>query len=152
MRDLHIIAVGKNTDNNSLSMEAEYLKRIKLKLSIHETKAHDENRELEAKDVLKKIIALEKKIAAKVILLTEKGTVYDSQNFSNFLFKEIENNQSPLILVIGGASGHGQLLYDRADAELSLSKLTFPHRMARVILVEQIYRAECIKHKHPYHK
>jgi len=149
MKKLHLISVSKNKDKNYLSLEAEYLKRIKtFKLELHEVKSHEENLDLEADEVLKKLNSLS---CQDFYLLTEKGEQHTSPLFSKWLIKTMENAQN-IALIIGGASGHGQALYDKAKGELSLSKLTFPHKMARLILVEQLYRAETISLGHPYNK
>jgi 23S rRNA (pseudouridine1915-N3)-methyltransferase len=54
--------------------------------------------------------------------------------------------------VINGAAGPGSELVKKAHVQISLSELTFPHKLARLILIEQLYRAETIQAKHPYHK
>ncbi len=152
MKSLHLITVGKLKDKAYESLEAEYLKRLKdISFKIHEVKSHEENLDRESEEVLKKINQIEKNGKSKVILLTERGDKRDSISFSKWLFKLLENN-SQTILVIGGASGHGQKIYDFCHGEISLSPLTFPHKMARLILIEQIYRAETIHVGHPYNK
>ncbi len=83
--------------------------------------------------------------AAAVYLLAERGRTYDSPAMAAWLEKS-----SPLILVIGGALGFSRELYERYP-QLSLSSLTFPHEMARVILMEQLYRAASILNGKEYH-
>lgn len=149
MKTLHLICVGKNKEKPYLELEADYLKRLKtFKLQLHEVKSHEEKLDLEAEEVLKKLQSLKKDIP--FFLLTEKGKAYDSVGFSSFIERNFE--QGDFALVIGGASGHGDELYQKAKGEISLSLLTFPHKMARLILIEQIYRAETISLGHPYNK
>lgn len=149
MKKIHVISVGKNKDKNYLSLETEYLKRFKTyKLELHEVKSHEENLDLEADEVFKKLNTLS---CQDFFLLTEKGEHYSSILFSGWITKMISHSQN-IALIIGGASGHGKALYDSANGEISLSKLTFPHKMARLILVEQLYRAETISLGHPYNK
>lgn len=149
MKTLHLICVGKNKEKPYLELEADYLKRLKtFKLQIHEVKSHEEKLELEAEEVLKKLQSLKKEVP--FFLLTEKGKAHNSIKFSQFVEKNLELGD--FALVIGGASGHGDVLYQKAKGEVSLSLLTFPHKMARLILVEQIYRAETISLGHPYNK
>lgn len=151
MRDLHLITVGKLKDKHIEKLEDDYLKRLKLpKLKIHEVKSHSENLQLEANEVLKKIDDIAKN--AFVVLMAENGNLYDSPKFSNWLYNHIETKQEPIILVIGGASGHGEEVLKRANGKLSLSPLTYPHKLARLLLVEQLYRAQTIFQNHPYHK
>ncbi|MCH2176044.1 MAG: 23S rRNA (pseudouridine(1915)-N(3))-methyltransferase RlmH [Lentisphaeria bacterium] len=153
MRSLHLITVGKLSDKNYAALENNYLKQLRCPpLSIHELKSQEEKLDLEAEVVLKKVLSLEKKSSAHVVLLTERGKQNSSPNFASWFEKLIHNGNGPLILIIGGASGHGQKVYDRANEEISLSKLTFPHKMARLVIIEQLYRAQTILAGHPYHK
>lgn len=152
MKSIHLISVGKNKEKNYLSLEEDYLKRIKtFQLTLHEVKAHEENLELEAQEVLKKLNSINKGKAIPFFLLAEKGKHFDSNQFSDYLAKNLEQH-SAFALIIGGASGHGEELYAQASGLLSLSKLTLPHKMARLVLIEQLYRAETISLGHPYNK
>ena len=152
MKTVHLLCVGKNKDKDYLSLESDYLKRFKtFELKIHEVKSHEENLELEANEVQKKIQSLSKTKSIPFILLTERGKSFSSVKFSEFVEKKFESH-SEFALIIGGASGHGKELYEQCIGELSLSPLTFPHKMARLILIEQLYRAETITLGHPYNK
>ncbi len=151
MKDLHLITVGKLGDKNIEELERDYLKRLTTpRLIIHEVRAHSENVLLESKEVITKIDEITKSENAYIVLLAENGKQFTSVDFSQWLNQKQEN--SAVILIIGGASGHGQAVIDRCDFKLSLSELTYPHKLARLILVEQIYRAQTIKNRHPYHK
>ena len=152
MKSIHLITVGKLKEKEYLDLEAQYLKRFKeITFKIHEVKSHEENLDREAQEVLKKIQQIEKNGTPKVILLTERGEKKNSPHFSQWLYKLLETS-SQIILIIGGASGHGEKVYEAAHGEISLSPLTFPHKMARLILIEQLYRAETIHLGHPYNK
>jgi len=88
---------------------------------------------------------------AAVIALDERGVRWDSEVFAN----KIETYQSagqPICFVIGGPDGLDDAIRQSADVVLSLSNLTFPHALVRVILTEQLYRAFTILHEHPYHR
>lgn len=85
------------------------------------------------------------------MLLTENGKQRDSVQFSNWLDQLIQQPK-PVALVIGGAAGFSKEIRDQAQDFCSLSLLTYPHKFARLILVEQLYRAYTIQTKHPYHK
>ena len=74
----------------------------------------------------------------------------DTPKFSQWLFNTLETSE--FSLVIGGAAGHHETILNKAKGSISLSPLTFPHKLARIILVEQIYRAITLKEGHPYHK
>lgn len=149
MKNVHLIVVGKLKDKNLEILESDYLKRIKgLSFNIHEVKSHEENLDLEAGEVIKKMESLGK---GRVVLLAEKGKQFDSPDFSKWLFNHLESNQN-VFLIIGGASGHGQAVQERANEAISLGQLTYPHKIARLLLVEQVYRAITIRDGHPYHK
>jgi len=151
MKDLHLIVVGKLGDQNIEELERDYYKRLTSpKLTIHEVRAHSENLAKEAKEVTTKINDLSKDENPYVVLLAENGKQFTSVNFSKWLFTLCETQR--IIFVIGGASGHGQEVIDRAQFRLSLSELTYPHKLARLLFVEQIYRAQTIKAGHPYNK
>lgn len=152
MKTIHLINVGKNKDKNYLALEEGYLKRLKgFSLKIHEVRSHEERLEAEAEEVLKKLSGLKKSGLIPFFLLTERGKKLDSIQFSEFIERGFDQH-GDFALIIGGASGHGKELYDKAKGEISLSPLTFPHKMARLILIEQIYRAETIQLGHPYNK
>lgn len=151
MKDLHLIVVGKMNDKNIEALERDYFKRLTSpKLTIHEVKAHSENLDKEAKEVSSKLEELSHSENPFIVLLTENGKQFTSVNFSKWLTSINETQR--IVFIIGGASGHGQEIIARANFKLSLSELTYPHKLARLLLVEQIYRAQTIKANHPYNK
>jgi 23S rRNA (pseudouridine1915-N3)-methyltransferase len=85
-----------------------------------------------------------------LMLLDEKGACYTSREFANSLQK-MANSNSSCVFVIGGAFGFSQQVYERANAKLSLSKMTFSHQLIRLIFMEQLYRAYTIMKGEPYH-
>lgn len=151
MKDLHLIVVGKLSEKNIEILEQDYLKRITTpKFFIHEVKSHSENCDLEAREVLNKISDIAKNENPYLVLLMENGKQFTSVDFSKWLVKNSETQK--IIFIIGGAAGHGEEIISKANFKLSLSELTFPHKLARLMLVEQIYRAITIKNNHPYNK
>ena len=151
MKKIHIITVGKLRDKNLIEIEKNYLGRIStFSVEIHELRSHDEKLEIEAKEVLTQVSQL-KLSPSQVILLKENGQSYDSPSFSQWVMKKLEH-QDQFALVFGGAAGHGQSVLNFTSKGLSLSKMTFPHQIARVLLAEQLYRSETIFKGHPYHK
>ncbi|MCO4795352.1 MAG: 23S rRNA (pseudouridine(1915)-N(3))-methyltransferase RlmH [Bacteriovoracaceae bacterium] len=152
MKEIHLIVVGKLKDKNIESLEDDYLKRVKApKLQIHEVKAQSENLDLEGQEVEKKINDISKNGSAHIVLLSEWGVEKDSLEFSNWL-ENLFQAHSNLIFVIGGAAGHGKNILDLCHSKLSLGKMTYPHKLARLLFVEQVYRAQTIRENHPYHK
>jgi len=87
-----------------------------------------------------------------VIALTIDGKMMDSVKLSKHINELGIYGKSHLIFVIGGSLGLSSPVIKRADEELSFSKMTFPHQLMRVILLEQLYRSYRIIHNEPYHK
>lgn len=87
------------------------------------------------------------KLPTPFILLDEKGTGYTSPEFAEFLYRR----PAAPAFVIGGAYGVSESVRDAAEYKVALSKMTLTHEMARLVLVEQIYRAFTIMHKRGYH-
>jgi 23S rRNA (pseudouridine1915-N3)-methyltransferase len=86
-----------------------------------------------------------------VWLLDEKGREYSSRGFAGQLQKCMNSGPKRLVLVIGGAYGHGTELRERANDQVSLSKMTFNHQVVRLLALEQLYRAYSILRGDPYH-
>ena len=155
-----IISVGKIKEKYFVDAIAEYSKRLSKYCKLNFIEVKDEKtkenassveddlvKETEGKRILDKLPD-----SSKVIALAIEGKEYDSVG----LAKEIENYQvsgtSDITFVIGGSLGLHQTVLDRADKLLSFSKMTFPHQLMRVILLEQIYRSFRIINNEPYHK
>lgn len=86
-----------------------------------------------------------------VVLLDERGEEMHSVEFAYWLQKRMNSGVKRLVLVIGGPYGFSDEVYRRADAKLSLSRMTFSHQIVRAIFAEQIYRAFTILNNEPYH-
>ena len=86
-----------------------------------------------------------------VVLLDENGKQYSSVAFAENLEKQMASGAKRIVFVIGGPYGFAQEVYDKADAKLSLSPMTFSHQMVRLVFVEQLYRAFTILKGEPYH-
>lgn len=143
--------IGKTKDKNWRALQEEYLARLshfaRIEISeIRESQPH-ETKETEGKRILE--ILPENAFA---VLLDVGG----KQIASHELAAEIENWQNrslkEIFFIIGGQEGVSEAILGRANFRLSLSKMTFTHETARVILLEQIYRAFTIIHRFPYQK
>ncbi|PIR32732.1 MAG: hypothetical protein COV36_03730 [Alphaproteobacteria bacterium CG11_big_fil_rev_8_21_14_0_20_44_7] len=133
---IKIYAIGKIKEKELLALQAEYLKRIPdWKIEIKEFKT--EIKDINSKDF--------------VIALDERGKNLSSPELAREFGKVTEQGRDICIL-IGGAEGHSDELRKNADLLISFGKLTWPHKLARIMLVEQIYRAWSILNNHPYHK
>ena len=86
-----------------------------------------------------------------LVLLDEHGNEYSSLEFSKWIEKKMIAGTRQLVFVIGGPYGFSNTVYQRSDIKISMSKMTFSHQMARMIFVEQIYRAMTIIKNEPYH-
>ena len=91
------------------------------------------------------------KATDEVILLDERGKELRSLELAALLEEKLSRSPRDLVFVIGGAYGFSRAVYERADARLSLSKMTFSHQMVRTIFAEQLYRAMTIIKGEPYH-
>jgi 23S rRNA (pseudouridine1915-N3)-methyltransferase len=88
---------------------------------------------------------------SRLILLDERGKHLSSEDFAVFIQKQMNQSIKKVIFLIGGAYGFDQAIYDRADLQLSLSKMTFSHQMVRLFFIEQFYRAFTIINNEKYH-
>jgi 23S rRNA (pseudouridine1915-N3)-methyltransferase len=86
-----------------------------------------------------------------VVLLDERGKEFSSLQFSQFIQQRLNAGCKNVLFLIGGAYGFSEELYQRANFTLSMSKMTFPHKLARLFFAEQLYRAFTILKGEPYH-
>ena len=91
-------------------------------------------------------------VKQSTVLLDRNGEHLDSEGFVKYLNSLAEKGINQMSFIIGGASGFPKPLTLKAKKILAVSKMIFPHKIARLILVEQLYRAKCIINRHPYHK
>jgi 23S rRNA (pseudouridine1915-N3)-methyltransferase len=157
---IRIIAVGKIKDRYLQEGIAEYEKRLRPYVKLHIVELSEEKRPLSASPAIESV-AKEKEgeriLAAIpessfVIALDMKGQSWSSEELAGS-FREWElSGQSQLVFLIGGDLGFSPIVLARCDLRLSLSSMTFTHPMARLLLVEQIYRAFRILRGEPYHK
>ncbi len=150
-RQFYLIVVGKLKDSHLESIESDYLKRINNpELIIHEVKASAENKEAEGDAILKKIRDLSQGGSAHSIAMTEWGKKSTSVAFAEWT-KNLIERPAKIFFLIAGAEGFSDEVLRACQERISLSELTFPHKLARILLVEQLYRAQTIRSGHPYH-
>ena len=89
---------------------------------------------------------------AFTVVLDERGKPFTSEGFSQLLQRHLDQGTQDLAFLIGGPDGHSTETRKHAGQLISLSEMTWPHRLVRVMLFEQIYRAVTIVVKHPYHR
>lgn len=140
---MKIIAVGKNKKSFSEQGIKYYQKQIS-KLEIIEVKQSTKEKETDL--ILSKV-----KQRDYVVGLAIEGKKYSSEEFATKL-DQLKSLGSEIIFIIGGSTGLSDEVIARCNELISFSDLTFPHELFRLMLVEQIYRAESIILKKPYHK
>lgn len=159
--NIKIIGVGKIKEKFFTKAIEEYEKRMRpyVKFSIIELKDESAFDNISKKDleILKDKEA--ERILSKIndqdflISLEILGKQMDSVDFSEFIKEKMDDGfVSDMVFVIGGSYGLSKKVSDRADFKLSFSKMTLPHQLMRLVLIEQIYRAFRIINNHPYHK
>lgn len=87
----------------------------------------------------------------RVYLFDERGESYTSRAFATFIERAMVSGERRLVFIIGGPYGFSPEVYERADGQVSLSRMTFSHQMARLFAIEQLYRAQTIIRGEPYH-
>lgn len=148
---LRIIAIGKKHESWIDDGVRRYQKRlngawrVEWMLLPHSAADASRARLEESKAILAKLDPRD-----FVVLLDERGTSLDSPTLSRRLEQVIDASR-PICIVIGGAYGVSEALMQRADLTWSLSPLVFPHQLVRLILIEQLYRAQQIAVGSPYH-
>ena len=142
---LQIAWIGKTKEPAIQSLSAEYLKRISRYV---ETDSH----ELAAEPALLKLAdRASGRTAPVLVLLDARGRQFTSEEFANLLRDQQDRGTQNLLFGIGPADGFSDEARSAADLILSFGKMTLAHELARVVLLEQIYRAFTILKGHPYH-
>ena len=147
---------GKTEDDYIIKGVAVYEQRLKHYISfetivipaLKNTKALsiDQQKQKEGDLILKNIQSSD-----RLILLDENGKEYNSVGFSGFVQQQMNSGIKNIVFVVGGPYGFSDEVYKRANAKISLSKMTFSHQMVRLFFVEQLYRAMTILRGEPYH-
>lgn len=156
-----ILTVGKIKERFYTEAVAEYTKRLSRYCKINIIEVADEKTPDGAKEALEKQIREKEgerllhyldNESAYVIALAIEGKMLDSVRLSEQIAGLGVRGTSHIIFVIGGSLGLDERVLQRADLKLSFSKMTFPHQLMRVILLEQLYRSYRIMNHEPYHK
>lgn len=158
--NIKIIAVGKLKEKYLKDAVNEYMKRLSAYAKVEIIEIADEKEPDNASD--KDIEIIKKKEGNKildkikdreyVILLDVEGKLISSEDLAEKLADLSLTGDSNLVFVIGGSNGVSEEVRRKADFKLSFSKMTFPHQLMRVILLEQVYRGFKINRGEAYHK
>jgi len=148
---IKIAWIGKTKEAAIQALTDEYLKRISRYALVEGVVLRDEA------DLLAKFGAAAKGQSAKgsakstLVLMDSRGKEVSSEQFAKFLGDYQDRNPLPLVFAVGGADGFSNAAKSAAQNVISLGKMTLAHELARVVLLEQVYRGFTILKGHPYH-
>ncbi len=159
MFHITILAVGRLKEKYLASGAAEYLKRLSAYARVEVVEVNDEGfaeslstpelakvKEKEGERLLKRL-----RQGTFLIALDLRGKPFSSEEMAEVLGKNALEGKGDLTFIVGGALGLSEKVLERADLRLSFSRMTFPHQLMRIILLEQIYRWFKIHKREPYH-
>jgi 23S rRNA (pseudouridine1915-N3)-methyltransferase len=146
---IKIICIGNLKEKYLIEASKEYLKRLQsyTKLEIIEISEQKENAIIESNKIIEKINKKD-----YLILLDINGKQYSSEELSQKIEKLFLYDNSNVTFIIGGSTGVSDKLKEMCNEVISFSKLTFPHQLFRIILLEQLYRSFKIMKNETYHK
>ena len=149
---LTLVAVGKVREDPTKWLFESYVKRIRNPFELVEVEQKNVSkgqgsRTREAQLLLSKVGR-----RGRLVALDERGKHYTSHQFSNQIKNWQNEGTSELTFLIGGADGLDQSVLSKAELVISFGRQTWPHLLVRVMLVEQLYRTQCILDGHPYHR
>lgn len=152
---IRVVAVGSLKESYLIDAIHEYIKRLKqfTEIQIVEIKAESNTNNSEVNIKNKEGEAIINKLPSGYnIVLAIHAKQKTSEEFAELVSNTQTNINSNINFIIGGSVGLSQEVVDNSDMQISFSKMTFPHQLMRVILMEQIYRAFKIIHNQSYHK
>jgi 23S rRNA (pseudouridine1915-N3)-methyltransferase len=144
--DTTYLAQGINEYTNRLKHYVNFKVDVIPDIKKHKNRSIEDQKKQEGELILAKVSP-----GKELHLFDENGLSVSSRDFAGFLEKKMVSGLKELILVIGGPYGFSNEVYEKAVSRISLSKMTFSHQMARLLCVEQIYRAFTILKGEPYH-
>jgi 23S rRNA (pseudouridine1915-N3)-methyltransferase len=145
---IRIAWIGKTKEPAIQALTDEYLKRISRYAPVEGVSLRDEA------DLLAKFggsVTGASSAKSTLVLMDSRGKEFSSEQFARFLGDYQDRNPLPLVFVVGGADGFSDAARSAAQNVISLGKMTLAHELARVVLLEQVYRAFTILKGHPYH-
>jgi len=153
---INLICLGKTDDKEINNLIKYYQNRLPKHWNFEITEIADvKNAKNLSPELLKKeegkLILNHLENSDLMILLDEKGKQFTSREFAEKIEGWMNSSVKKVCIIIGGAYGFSEELYNRAQEKIALSKMTFTHQMIRLFFVEQIYRADQILQGKPYH-
>jgi 23S rRNA (pseudouridine1915-N3)-methyltransferase len=143
---IKIAWIGKTKEPAIAALTEEYLKRISRYCPVEGLPLRDDS-------ALLAVCGLGNKAGSKsaLVLMDSRGKEFSSEQFAKFLGDYQDRNPLPIVFAIGGSDGFSAKVRDGAQQTISLGKITLAHELARIVLLEQVYRAFTILKGHPYH-
>lgn len=148
---IDLLVVGQLKKGPYHELQSEFEKRIRWPLTIHEITSPYKDSKTQQEDEARKLLELMDDNAF-IFILDERGDGLRSLDFAQTIDKFGQTGVKHIQFVIGGAEGLTDPIRDKADAMVSFGRQTWPHMMVRIMLLEQIYRAQQILAGHPYHR
>lgn len=152
---INIVAVGNLKDRFWKEAQDEYLKRLKRYAEVNVSEIQEETVDESPSSIENAKIKEGKKILAatkgKTYLLALKGEQVSSEDLAKYIKEDVDRG-TVITFVIGGSYGTSKEVFDNSDKRIAFGRITFPHRLMRVVLLEQIYRAFTINGNSNYHK
>jgi len=147
-----IVAVGRIKKGSEKNLWDIYAKRLKWSLVLKEV---EEKNALGPQAIKRKeadLLLAKVPKGALLVIMDQNGLNLSSLDFAKRIGLWQDRGMRDLAIVVGGSEGLDQNVIDKADLKIAMGKMTWPHMLARIMLLEQIYRAQCILENHPYHK
>jgi 23S rRNA (pseudouridine1915-N3)-methyltransferase len=153
---LQVLAIGKLKAGPEKTIAEEYQLRLEglgrkagiTKLTVSDFSESQAQTAAQRQDDESKLLATK----AFTLVLDERGKAHSSEDFAKILQRHLDQGTQDLAFLIGGPDGHSAATRQNAGQLLSFGPMTWPHRLVRVMLFEQIYRAVTILVNHPYHR
>jgi len=150
--NITILAVGRMKKGPEKNLWDFYARRLRWSLILKEVEVKnsfgaEQIKRKEADLLLSKVPK-----GAFLITMDQKGLALSSVDFANNILDWQDSGINDLAIAIGGSEGLDNVILDKANLSISMGSMTWPHMLARVMLLEQVYRAQCILNGHPYHK
>lgn len=150
------LTIGRLRDPHLLALYEDYAQRLarrsfgRPRLKELELRGRIESAERLSREA--KLICNHLPAGAAMITLDSRGKDMSSQGLADFISRQQLQGCQDLVFVIGGAEGLDDKIRKMSNFVLSMGKMTWPHQLVRIMLIEQLYRAQCIQENHPYHR
>jgi|TARA_B110000444_G_scaffold20184_1_gene16818 23S rRNA (pseudouridine1915-N3)-methyltransferase len=150
--NFNIVAVGRMKSGPLSNIWDEYQKRLRWRVNIKEVVEKKDLKKNEMKKREAKLLEANLSQGFPTIAMDQNGEIFTSEKFSSCINNFQNNGHNQLNILIGGSDGLDKTILENCQLRIAMGLMTWPHMLARVMLIEQIYRSQCILDNHPYHK